>query len=260
LVNLIGEYNVGGETAVIKDLLQKIGIKVHVSLTGEASWSLVESMSQARLNLLFCGATAESFCRKMEETFGIPYIRVSFYGLKAIADSLRKIGAFFKLPKKRVEEVIARGEQMALEKILPWRREFTGKKAVIVLGAYRLGPQGRMLHELGLEVELAASIFGRQEDHYEAQHLADIVTDNPGDEELEKALWVLSPDVVLTNAREQWRPVKLGIPVLSFPQPKERGPYAGYVGLVNFARDLYRCLRAPVWKLQREEPLSIHSC
>ncbi len=257
LVNLIGEYNVGGETAVIKDLLKKIGVEVHVSLTGEASWSQVESMSQAGLNLLFCGTTAEDFCRKMKEAFGIPYMKVSFYGLKSIAASLRKIGAFFGLPEERVEEVIARGEQITLEKIFPWRREFVGKRAVIVLGAHRLGPQGKMLRELGFEVEFAASIFGRREDHHEAQPLAGMVTDNPGDEELERALWLLCPDIVLTNAREQWRPIKLGIPVLSFPQPKERGPYAGYVGLVNFARDLYRCLKAPVWKLLRKEPLSI---
>ncbi len=249
VVNLIGEYNVGGETKVLKDLLGQIGVKVHLSLTGEASWSRIETMSRARLNLLFCGTTAEDFCRAMKKAFGTPYMKVSFYGLKSIAASLRKIGAFFELPEALVEGVISHGEQQVLAKIFPWRRHFRGKKALIVLGAHRLGPQGKMLKELGCEVVAAASIFGKDNNHREASEVTSIITDNPGDHELEEALWILKPDIVLTNAREQWRPVKLGVPVLSFPQPKDRGPYAGYVGMINFAQDLYKCLNTPVWKL-----------
>ncbi|WP_457755493.1 nitrogenase component 1 [Thermodesulfatator indicus] len=253
VVNLIGEYNVGGETKVIKELLEKLGIKVHVSLTGEATWSKIETMAKASLNLMFCGATAENFCREMKRTFGIPFMKVSFYGFKSTSASLRKIAAFFDIPEEKVEKVIAEGEKWALSKIFPWRKYFYGKKALIVLGTYRLGPQGKMLKELGLEVVAAASIFGRLDDHVEAYSVTSRVTDDPGDCEVEEALKLLRPDIVLTNARDQWRPVKFGIPVLSFPQPKERGPYAGYKGMVNFARDLYRCLRAPVWQLLRAE-------
>ncbi|OAG28447.1 nitrogenase component 1 [Thermodesulfatator autotrophicus] len=253
VVNLVGEYNVGGETQVIKELLEKLGIKVHVSLTGEATWSQIETMSRAHLNLMFCGATAENFCRKMKESFSIPFMKVSFYGLKSTAASLRKIGDFFEIPEYRVEKVIEEGEKWALSNIFPWRKVFYGKKALIVLGTYRLGPQGKMLKELGLEVVAAASIFGRIDDHVEAYSITSRVTDNPGDYEVEKALTLLKPDIVLTNARDQWRPIKFGIPVLSFPQPKERGPYAGYKGMVNFARDLHRCLNAPVWRLLKSE-------
>ncbi|WP_022853321.1 nitrogenase component 1 [Thermodesulfatator atlanticus] len=254
-VNLIGEYNVGGETKVIKELLAELGVKVHVSLTGDASWSRIEKMTCAHLNLMFCGATAEDFCKKVKKAYGIPYMKVSFYGLKSIAASLRKIAAYFDLPEKHIEKVIAEKEAEVLEKIFPLRRHFVGKKALVVLGAYRIGPQGKMLKELGFEVLAAASIFGRGEDHEEAKEIAPLVTDNPGDAELEEALWLLKPDIVLTNAREQWRIVKLGVPVLSFPQPKDRGPYAGYVGMANFARDIYRHLKAPVWNLLHGEPL-----
>ncbi len=249
VVNLVGEYNVAGETRVIKRLLTALGVEVHTALTGETSWSAIEEMSRARLNLLLCGSTAERFCQKMEAAFGVPYLKVSFYGLSAIKNSLRKISAYFGIPEQRVKEVVSSGEALVSEKLGPWLRAFKGKKAMIVLGAGRLGTLSRMLREIGLEVEVAASIFGRKSDHLEAHPYAGLLTDNPGDDELEEALWVLKPDVVLTNAREQWRPIKLRVPVLSFPQPKERGPYAGYVGMINFACDLYKCLKAPVWKL-----------
>ncbi len=249
VVNLVGEYNVAGETEVIKTLLAVLGIEVHTALTGDTSWPAIEKMSRANLNLLLCGSTAEKFCKKMEAVFGIPYLKVSFYGLSAIRNSLQKIGDYFGISRERIKAVIKNGEKMVYEKLAPWLKVFEGKKAMIVLGAGRLGALSRMLRELGFEVEVAASIFGRENDHFETMPYAGFLTDNPGDDELEKALSLLKPDIVLTNSREQWRPIKLGVPVLSFPQPRERGPYAGYIGVINFARDLYKCLKAPVWNL-----------
>jgi nitrogenase molybdenum-cofactor synthesis protein NifE len=249
VVNLVGEYNVAGETKVIKTLLAALGIEVHTALTGDTSWSAIEKMTRANLNLLLCGSTAENFCKKMKTIFGTPYLKVSFYGLSAIRNSLEKIGAYFGIPKEQIKNVIKAGEKMVYEKITDWLEVFKNKKAMIVLGAGRLGALSRMLRELGFEVEVAASIFGRESDHFETMPYAGLLTDNPGDDELEKALSILKPDIVLTNSREEWRPIKLGVPVLSFPQPAMRGPYAGYIGMINFARDLYKCLKAPVWDL-----------
>ncbi len=249
LVNLIGEYNVAGETQVIKALLSELGIRVNTVLTGDTSWSDIEKMNMANLNLLFCGSTAEDFCKDIKSVFGIPYIKVSFYGLSRIRSSLKKIAEYFGISSRRVDKVIKNGEEMVYKKIKTWLKDFYGKKAVIVLGAGRLGPLSKMLDELGLEVELSASIFGRKEDHLETMFYSEFLTDDPGDDELERFLITFKPDIVFINNREQWRPVKLGFPAFSFPQPKERGPYAGYIGMINFARDLYKCLKAPVWNL-----------
>lgn len=247
-VNLLGEYNVAGEARVIKGLLEGLGVKVHTVLTGETSWSELEALTRAHLNLLLCGSTAQALAKELKSRFGMPFERVSFYGPAAIARSLKKIAAFFGLPEKKVLLQIRKGEDR-LQKVLPSYKDLlSGRRALLLLGAGKLGPLARMLRELGLEVVAAGSIFGREEDHQELRAYTDLVSDNPTEDELEYLLKFLKPDVVLTNARDQWRPIKLGFPTLSFPQTVDRGPYTGYEGFVNLARDLVKVLSAPVWR------------
>ncbi|HFC98248.1 MAG TPA: nitrogenase [Thermosulfurimonas dismutans] len=248
-VNLVGEYNVAGEAREIRRLLEKLGVRVHTVLTGDTSWSEIETLARAHLNLLFCGSTARRFVSELRQRLGIPYLKVSFYGLSATGASLRRIGEVLGLSSTRVEALIREEEAGVLARIRPWLRIFDQRRALVVLGAGRLGPLSRMLRELGFEVLGVASVFGSPEDHREAAPFSDFLTDDPGDDEFERALAVLRPDLVITNAREQWRAVKLGFPTLSFPQERRRGPYAGYQGFTNFVLSLARVLSAPVWGL-----------
>ncbi|NPA39760.1 MAG: oxalate:formate antiporter [Thermodesulfobacteria bacterium] len=251
-VNLIGDYNVGGETKVIKNLLSKIGIKVHTVLTGDTKWSEVESLTKARLNLLLCSSTAKDFCETVKNEWGIPYIKVSFYGITAIKESLLKIAEFFNIPQRKVSAILKEEERAVYEEVKGLLPGLKGKKAMIILGAARIFTLSAMLKDLGLEVELGASIFAKEVDHEEAKPIVKHLTDNPGDDELERVFSLIKPDVVFINTRHQWQPVKLGIPVISFPQPSERGPYAGYTGMINFAKQLYSVINAPVWRLLSE--------
>ncbi len=256
-VNLIGEYNVAGEALAIKALLKRLGIRVHTAITGDTSISEIERLSCAHLNLLFCGSTARAFAEALEERFGIPYIKVSFYGLSAVRASLRKIAEALGLFSAKVEELIAEEEKRVSREIRPFLPLFEGKRALIVLGAARIGSWGRMLKELGLEIIGAASIFGKAEDHQEAAYFSGFLTDDPGDDELEKTIVQVKPDLLVTNAREQWRAVKLGCPTLSLPQERRRGPYTGYQGFLNLVRDLARVLGAPVWRLKEDQILDL---
>ncbi len=249
-VNLIGEYNVAGEAQEIKRLLHRLGVRVHTVLTGETSFSEIEDIAQAHLNLLFCGSTAREFTQNLKDRFGLPFLKVSFYGLSATAASLRRVGEALGLSPSRVEAVIQEEEKAVFSRLRPWLKSFSGKRALMVLGAGRLGPLGRMLSELGFEILGAASVFGSVEDHREAAPMAGFVTDDPGDDEFERALLALRPDLVITNAREQWRAIKLGFPTLSFPQERRRGPYTGYRGMLNLVSDLVKILHAPVWRLK----------
>ena len=249
-VNLIGEYNVAGETRETKRLLEELGVEVHTVLTGETRFSEIEQLSRAHLNLLFCGSTAREFASALEERFGLPYLKVSFYGPSAVRASLRKIGEALGLSSGRVEGLIRDEEARTFREIKPWLKLFSGKRVLLVLGAGRLGPLGRMLRELGFEVVGAVSVFGSSEDHREAAPVSGFIADDPGDDEFERVLSMLKPDLVITNAREQWRAVKLGFPTLAFPQERSHGPYTGYQGFANFVYSLVRVLQAPVWRLK----------
>ncbi len=248
-VNLIGEYNVAGEAREIRRLLAALGVEVHTVLTGDTSLSEIEALGRAKLNLLFCGSTARLFVEEVQGRLGLPWVKVSFYGRSATSASLRKVGEALGVPSPKVEALIREEEKRLEEKLAPLLPVFKGKRVLIVLGAGRVGPLARVLQELGFEVLGTASVFGSPEDHEEAAPYSGFLTDDPGDDELEKMVSFLRPDLVISNAREVWRLIKLGYPALSFPQERRRGPYTGYRGLFRLALDLYRLLTAPVFRL-----------
>ena len=59
----------------------------------------------------------------------------------------------------------------------------------------------------------------------------------------------LKPDLFLTGLKEKYLIRKMGIPTVN-SHSYEKGPYAGFTGFVNFARDIYQGIYAPVWKFQ----------
>ncbi|OAQ19756.1 nitrogenase component 1 [Thermosulfurimonas dismutans] len=122
-------------------------------------FSEIERLSRAHLNLLFCGSTAREFASALKERFGLPYLKVSFYGLSAVGASLRKVGEALGLSSDKVEDLIREEETRTFREIRSWLKLFSGKRVLVVLGAGRLGPLGRMLRELGFEVIGAASVF-----------------------------------------------------------------------------------------------------
>ncbi len=176
---------------------------------------------------------AQEFVQEVKRRFGLPWYRVSFYGLSATAASLRKVAEALDLPRKRVERLISQEEGRTRQKLSSFLPVFAGKRALIVLGAGKVGPLSRVLCELGFEVLGAATVFGSPRDQEEISPYTDFLTDDPGDDELEKLVSFLKPDLVVSNAREVWRLVKMGYPTLSFPQERRRGPYSGYRGLVR---------------------------
>ncbi|MBO1684440.1 nitrogenase component 1, partial [[Clostridium] scindens] len=53
-VNVLGEYNIGGDTWEIDRVLKKIGYNVVATLTGDASYEDIQNAYQADVNLVQC--------------------------------------------------------------------------------------------------------------------------------------------------------------------------------------------------------------
>lgn len=247
-VNIIGEYNVAGETVSIRTLLGSLGLRVHTVFTGDTKLKDVSTCSSAHLNLLICGSTARKFARLMQENFDIPYVDVSFYGVTGTTKSLLKVAEFFNLSEGNEVARVLEQKSSAIQKVEAIRKSCIGKKALVVLGAARVKSIGALLKELGFEIVGIASIFASEEDYRGICFSPTVAMDDPGDDEFEKLLITYSPDLVVTNSREQWRSVKLGFPTLALPQKAATGSFAGFNGLVNFAMAVKRVLSAPVWR------------
>ena len=124
-INVLGEYNIGGDAWEIDTLLRKCGIHVVSTLSGDVNYEQIKNAHTAHLNTIMCHRSINYMAEMMEKKFGIPWIKVNFIGADQSAKSLRKIAAFFesKELKDRVEEVIA--QEMAALK--PVRDEVTAR-------------------------------------------------------------------------------------------------------------------------------------
>jgi len=166
-MNILGEYNIGGDAWEIDTLLRKCGIHVTSTLSGDVSYDQVKKAHTVMLNGVMCHRSINYIAEMMEKKFGIPWIKVNFIGAEATAKTLRKIGQFFdsKKLKDRIEEVIAQ-EMIALR---PVREELKakhqGKKAALFVGGSRAHHYQDLFRDLGMEIVSAGYEFAHRDDY-----------------------------------------------------------------------------------------------
>lgn len=166
-INVLGEYNIGGDAWEIDTLLRKCGIHVVSTLSGDVNYEQIKNAHTAHLNTIMCHRSINYMAEMMEKKFGIPWIKVNFIGADQTAKSLRKIAAFFESRElgDRVEEVIAQ-EMTALK---PVRDEVTarcrGKKAALFVGGSRAHHYQDLFKDMGMEVLSAGYEFAHRDDY-----------------------------------------------------------------------------------------------
>ncbi len=166
-INMLGEYNIGGDAFVIEDLLRRCGITLVASFSGNSQVDDFERAQNADLNIIMCHRSINYMCDMMEKKFGIPWIKVNFIGAEASAKSLRKIAAYFDDAglKDRVEMVIA--EEMAKVElaIAQIRPRTEGKTAMLFVGGSRAHHYQELFTEMGMKTIAAGYEFAHRDDY-----------------------------------------------------------------------------------------------
>ena len=166
-INILGEYNVGGDAWEIDTLLRKCGLHVTATLSGDVNYGQVAKAHTAMLNTVMCHRSINYIAEMMEKKYGIPWIKVNFLGAESTAKSLRKLAQYFESRKlkDRVEEVIAQ-EMIALR---PIREEVTarhkGKKVALFVGGSRAHHYQDLFADIGMEVVSAGYEFAHRDDY-----------------------------------------------------------------------------------------------
>ena len=178
-INLLGEYNIGGDGFEIDRIFKKCGITCISTFSGNSTYDQFASSHTADLNAVMCHRSINYVADMMETKYGIPWVKVNFIGAKATAKSLRKIAGYFgeKALIDRVEAVIA--EEMpeveaALAEITP-RTE--GKTAMMFVGGSRAHHYKELFDELKMKTISAGYEFGHQDDYEGRQVLPNIQVD-----------------------------------------------------------------------------------
>jgi len=248
---LIGEYNMDWDLKMLRPLFEKIGVRIATVFTGNERIGNLIKMPDVKLNVVHCQRSAEYIAEMEKDGYEIPFIRVSLFGVEQTSKALREVAAFFGL-EERAEEVIAE-ETARIENALAFYRDkLRGKRVAIYVGGPRVWHWIRLMEELGMEVVSGACTFAHDDDYEKinARHNGGIlVIDAPNEFELEEMLMRCKPDLFLTGLKEKYLARKMGIPTVN-SHSYEKGPYAGFAGMINFARDIYQGMYAPVWQFQ----------
>jgi len=166
-INMLGEYNIGGDAFEIERILDLCGIKLISTFSGNSSIDHFANAHTADLNTVMCHRSINYMADMMETKFGIPWIKVNFIGAESTAKSLRKIAAYFEDKEliDRVEEVIKAEMPSVKDAIAEIRPKTEGKLAMLFVGGSRAHHYQDLFDELGMETVSAGYEFGHRDDY-----------------------------------------------------------------------------------------------
>lgn len=166
-VNLLGEYNIGGDAFELERVFEKCGINLVSTFSGNSTIESFENAHTADLNMVMCHRSINYVAEMMETAFGIPWIKVQPIGARSTAKMLRKIAQYFGDQEliDTVEEVVA--EEMAeveavREKIYTKTK---GKLSMLFVGGSRAHHYQDLFEELGMTTIAAGYEFGHRDDY-----------------------------------------------------------------------------------------------
>jgi nitrogenase molybdenum-iron protein alpha chain len=250
---IVGEFNIDGDAWIVKPLFERIGCRALTVFTGNASYADLPVMHRSKLNAVNCQRSSTYIAQMIKDKYGVPFINISLFGMEQTAQALRDTAKFFGL-EESAERVISEETAKYQPKIDHYKARLEGKKCAIYQGAPRAWHWIKPMKELGIDVIMTATTFGHQDDYEKILAKVDeghICIDNPNALELEEYLVKLKPDFFIGGLKEKYFTFKLGIPFIN-GHSYEEGPYAGFEGFVNFARDIDIAINTPVWKLVRK--------
>jgi vanadium-dependent nitrogenase alpha chain len=251
-INVIGDYNIQNDTFVLQKYFNKLGIQVISHFTGNAKYDDCRAMHRAKLNVVNCARSAGYIANELLKRYGIPRLDIDSWGFGYTAEGIRKICAFFGI-EERGEALIAEEYAQWKPKLDWYKQRLTGKKMAVWTGGPRLWHWTKAVEDdLGIQVVAMSSKFGHQEDFEKIiarGREGTYYLDDANELEFFEVLEHVHPDVIFTGPRVGDLVKKLHIPYIN-GHGYHNGPYMGFEGFVNLARDFYNAANNPMLRLQ----------
>ena len=166
-VNLLGEYNIGGDAFEIDEIFKRCGFELVATFSGNSTYGSFANSHTADLNMVMCHRSINYVAEMMEKKYGIPWIKVNFVSASGTAKSLRKMAAYFEDQDlmDRVEAVIE--EEMA--KVEIQRQKYAartrGTTAMLFVGGSRAHHYQELFKELEMKILAAGYEFAHRDDY-----------------------------------------------------------------------------------------------
>lgn len=262
-INILGEFNIGGETWIIKKYYEAMGVKVVSVITGDGRVDEVMQARNAALNVVQCSGSVTHLAKQMEKEYGIPFIRVSYFGIEDTSDALYQVAVHFKkTPEilKKTRELIKKEVKAIVPSLETMKKDLEGKKAAIYVGgAFKAFSLIKALKTLGMEVVLAGSQTGTREDYEVLRQMCNegtVILDDSNPLELAKYSVEKDADLFIGGVKERPIAYKMGIGFCDHNHERKI-PLVGFEGMVNFAKEVHGTVTSPIWDLvpRRQNPI-----
>ena len=255
-VNILGDFNIAGEVWIIRDYFEKMGVEVVATITGDGRIDDIRRAHGAALNLVQCSGSMTHLAKQLQEKNGIPFKKVSYFGIEDMAQALYDTATFFAAKSPGIVGKTAALVSQELATIMPqialYRRKLEGRKAAVYVGgAFKAFSLVRALRQLGMDTVMVGSQTGLREDYDELRELCDegtIIVDDSNPLELSSFLQEKQVDLFIGGVKERPIAYKLGVGFCDHNHERKE-PLAGFLGMLNFAREVYNTVASPVWKL-----------
>jgi nitrogenase molybdenum-cofactor synthesis protein NifE len=254
-VNILGDFNLAGEIWIVREYFRRMGLQVVANITGDGRVADIRRAHAAALNVVQCSGSTMDLAKMMKEEYGTPFLRVSYFGVEDMAESLYDVARFFEAldPEimDRTRELVREELSVLYPQLQEMRRALEGKKAAIYVGgAFKAFSLVKAFRLLGMKVVLVGSQTGTDEDYRELHEITDdgtIIVDDSNPLELSAFLQEKDVDIFVGGVKERPIAFKLGVGFCDHNHERKEA-LEGFVGMLNFAREVYSSVMSPVWR------------
>ncbi len=253
-INILGEFNIGGEAWLIKQYYEEMGVQVVSIMTGDGRVDQIRRSHGAALNVVQCSGALTFLAEMMKDKYGIPYIRASYFGIDDMAKALYDVAEHFKAHKAlmdRTRNLVRREVESIMPELGRIRNDLAGKRAAIYVGgAFKAFSLIKALRYLGMRVVLVGSQTGNASDYATLQNMCEdgtVILDDANPLELSKYIIEKQADLFIGGVKERPIAFKMGIGFCDHNHERKI-PLAGFAGMLQFAREVHASVTSPVWQ------------
>ncbi len=263
-INILGDFNLAGETWIIKDYYRRMGIEVVSCITGDGRVGEIGRAHRAALNVVQCAGSMTYLAKKMKEDYGIPFKRVSYFGIEDMTAALYDVASFFGDPEidRKTEELVSEETLALLPALERYRADLEGKRAAIYVGgSFKAFSLVKALRHLGMQTVVVGSQTGTSDDYGYLKDITDegtIICDDANPLELSRFILEKRADLLIGGVKERPIAYKMGIAFCDHNHERKEA-LAGYEGMLNFAREVHASVMSPVWKFSPARARSLRS-
>lgn len=252
-LNILGDFNLAGELWMLKDYYEKMGVQINATITGDGRVDDICNAHKASLNVVQCSGSMIHLAKTMKEKYGIPFMKVSYFGIEDMSDALYEVATFFR--DDRLMEKARKLVSEELGKLLPelafYREKLQGKKAAIYVGgAFKAISLVKALRLIGMTTAVVGSQTGNKDDYELLTELCDegtILVDDSNPNELSTFVKQTGADIFIGGVKERPIAHKMGLGFCDHNHERKEA-LAGYEGMLNFAKEVYSSATSPVWQ------------